>query len=111
MALKKINTEQVKLEKKGDTVEGYLVSRETITFAPKKGQTDPTSAPKVVLQKKTGERVSAILGAAALSEMQFLKDGVMTKIVFQGQRATQGGNKVNVYDLFQDEEDYINIPA
>jgi hypothetical protein len=108
MAYKRKNAEFKKLEKKGDSAEGYLIGVTVIEFEPKKPGELPGRAPKLTMQDaKTKNRFSMLLGSTVLDDAANLLIGAKTKIVYGGKVKTNKGYQAGAWELYQDENDKL----
>lgn len=99
------NAEFRRLEKKGDSAEGFLIGVTVIEFEPKAAGQLPGHAPKLTFQALTGNaRFSVLGGSTILDDAAALELGVKTKIVFNGKVKTSKGFNAGSWELFQDCE-------
>lgn len=104
MALKSVGT-QFQTFKKGEKVEGYLLTVGEQEFPPKTPGGKPSLVPTVVIQDETGKRHKRLLGAAVREDVNLLAVGVWTVITKAKEtRETRAGNQICEYDLQQDTD-------
>lgn len=108
MAMKVKNLERVKLSAEGDKVEGYLLTVGTQEYKDKKDPLKVNTVPKLTMQRKDGGRFTIALGAGVNDDVGELEALLFTAVTFKGQANTSGGNRVNLYELAQDEEDRLD---
>jgi hypothetical protein len=95
---KKISIAQVKLKKAGDKIEGYIRQINPVQMA--KGP-----ATELVVESEDGVVSSAILGVAAAKAINLRTVGEYVRVTLTGSENTQGGNRVNLYDVEVAEDD------
>jgi hypothetical protein len=89
---KKISINQVKLEKPGDALEGYL--RAVTDVQMKNGM-----ATEAMFQDENGGFSSVILGVSAAKLIKTRNLGEYLKITLKGTEKTLNGFNVNTYDI------------
>ena len=107
MARKQVSTEFKQL-KKGDKVEGYLLTVSEQVFPPKTPGAKESVVPTLVLQDKTGKRFKVLLGTTVREDVNLLATHAYTWISkAKEDRETRGGNRVIEYTLEQDADDIL----
>jgi len=92
MNLRKVENKIFKFEKKGDEIEGELISKET-----------GSNYGNEVYKIDTGEGVFIVFGTSVLqSQMTEAKIGKAVRIVYQGEKKNEkkGQNPIKLFDVY-----------
>lgn len=104
MGFKQVNTRIFSFQEEGDEVVGRYLRKETFD----KGTLGDCQ--KYIIDTDQG-RLSFVCGSAF--DTQFVDaeilEGSMIKIIYHGKKDIGGGKKVNLFDLFVDEEDNDSV--
>lgn len=104
MAFKKVvsggDAAKYKFEKVGQTLEGYLISKGTITIEDK-------DVSRYVV--KTDNDTVAFLGSHQLNEgLAPIAEGTRIRVTFLGAKKLAGGRRVNNFDIEYNDEDTMS---
>lgn len=94
---KKVNSNFMKLENPGDSIEGKLVKKDALYFA---GQELPTGRYTFAVETSDGPVNKTILGTVGLDEMlSEIEIGTLVKVTFDGVEKTKGKRDFRRYTV------------